>query len=94
MTCEITQKDRYNLCNFLFQNLLTFSTNIYSLLGDYKNRIINSDILGIAFEPEQRFENPDGSEIIFDKDYFDEKRGLSTIPGPFADPALATKILF
>ncbi len=69
-------------------------TNIYSLLGDYKNRIINSDILGIAFEPEQRFENPDGSEIIFDKDYFDEKRGLSTIPGPFADPALATKILF
>ncbi len=62
----------------------SIETNIYSLLGDYKNGIMNSDILGCAFEPEQRFENPDGSEIIFNKDYFGENRGLSTIPGPFA----------
>ena len=75
-------------------NKYKIKTNIYSLLGDFKNQIINSDILGCAFEPEQRFENPDGSEIIFDRDYFNEKRGLSTIPGPFASEEALAKVLF
>ncbi|MGI5888240.1 MAG: hypothetical protein ACOX6J_02550, partial [Oscillospiraceae bacterium] len=47
--------------------------------------IITSDVLGYAFEPEERFENPDGTEIVFDRDYFGNDRGLSTIPGPFAE---------
>ncbi len=59
-------------------------TNVYELLGDFRNGIINSDILGHAFEPEQRFEDPDGSEIIFNEDYLGLHRGLSTVPGPFA----------
>lgn len=59
-------------------------TNVYELLGDYRDGIINSDILGYAFEPEQRFENPDGSQIIFNEDYLGEHRGLATVPGPFA----------
>lgn len=59
-------------------------TNVYELLGDYRDGIINSDMLGYAFEPEQRFENPDGSEIIFNEDYLGEHRGLATVPGPFA----------
>ena len=81
---ELVEKDgKYSL-----------KTNVYSLLGDFKNGIMNSDILGEAFEPEQRFENPDGSDIIFDKDYLDEKRGLETIPGPFASAESAEKILF
>ena len=81
---ELVEKDgKYSL-----------KTNVYSLLGDFKNGIMNSDILGEAFEPEQRFENPDGSDIIFDKDYLDEKRGLETIPGPFASAESAAKILF
>lgn len=62
------------------------STNVYELLGDFKDGIMNSDMLGEAFEPEQRFENPDGSEIIFDRDYFGEHRGLHTVPGPFCSP--------
>ena len=83
-TAEIVEKDgKYSL-----------ETNIYSLLGNFKNGIINSDILGKAFEPEQRFENPDGSEIIFNKDYFDNNRGLSTIPGPFADGEAAKAVLY
>ena len=60
-------------------------TNLYDQLKDFHTGIINSDILGYAFEPDQRFENPDGTEIVFDRDYFGEKRGISTIPGPFAD---------
>ena len=73
---------------------LFLDTNIYSIINEFDNEIINSDILGKAFEPEQRFENPDGSEIIFNKDYFDKKRGISTIPGPFADAESAKEILF
>ena len=60
-------------------------TNLFSLLAGFTDGIITSDILGCAFEPEQRYENPDGSEIIFDKDYFGNHRGLSAIPGPFAE---------
>jgi hypothetical protein len=48
--------------------------------------MIHSDILGKAFEPEERFENPDGSAITFDTDYFGKHRGVDVIPGPFAEP--------
>ena len=62
-------------------------TNVYQLLKDFRAGLVNSDVLGEAFEPEQRFENPDGSDIIFDRDYLGEHRGLDTVPGPFADTA-------
>ena len=68
-------------------------TNVYELLGEFEDGIINSDILGCAFEPEQRFENPDGTTIVFNEDYLGEHRGLSTIPGPFASADAAKKAL-
>lgn len=61
----------------------SLKTNVYELLGDFQTGIINSDILGYAFEPEERYENPDGSSILFDQDYLGEHRGISTVPGPF-----------
>lgn len=61
-------------------------TNVYDLLGGFRNRIINSAVLGRAFEPEQCFENPDGSPITFDRDYFGSFRGADILPGPFAQP--------
>ena len=63
---------------------VVLETNLYDLLGDFADGIITSDILGCAFEPEQRFENPDGTEIIFNRDYLGEHRGARAIPGPFA----------
>lgn len=69
-------------------------TNVYDYLKDFRTGIINSDILGCAFEPEQRFENPDGSEIIFDRDYFGGHRGTAAMPGPFATAEDAAKQLF
>jgi hypothetical protein len=63
---------------------VSLETNLYDLLGDFKDSLITSDVLGSAFEPEQRFENPDGSEIIFDTDYYGAKRDIAIIPGPFA----------
>ena len=64
---------------------LLLSTNLYSFLKDFKTGIISTECLGKAFEPEQRFENPDGTDIIFSKDYFGNDRGTATIPGPFAE---------
>ena len=60
-------------------------TNVYALLKGWTTDLIDSDTLGEAFEPSQRFENPDGSTIVFDRDYFGNHRGLSAMPGPFAD---------
>ncbi len=56
-------------------------------LFDYVSQdatLVTTVMLGEAFEPEQRFENPDGSDIIFDRDYFDMRRDPVTIAGPFA----------
>ncbi len=62
----------------------TLHSNVYELLADYQAGIITSDILGKAFEPEQRYENTDGTDILFDCDFLGNHRGLWTIPGPFA----------
>ncbi len=69
-------------------------TNVYDFLNGFSDGIITSDILGCAFEPEQRFESPDGSEIIFDRDYFGDHRGVSALPGPFAQAPSPEKTLW
>lgn len=66
-------------------------TNLYDVMGNYAAGIVTSDVLGKAFEPEQRFENPDGTAIIFDRDYLGEHRSTSAVPGPFASAAAAAK---
>lgn len=69
-------------------------TNVYDYLRDFRAGIVNSDILGKAFEPEQRFENPDGTAIIFDRDYFGNHRGTDALPGPFTSAEDAEKALW
>ena len=72
---ELTEKDgKYFL-----------DTNIYEILEDFSGRMINTEVLGKAFEPEEFFENPDGTPITFDTDYFGGHRGAKVIPGPFAE---------
>jgi len=63
----------------------SLETNIYDYLKDFKDRMIHTEILGKAFEPEAPFENADGTAIRFDTDYFGNHRGVDdVIPGPFA----------
>ena len=72
---ELTEKDgKYFL-----------DTNIYEVLEDFSGRMINTKVLGKAFEPEEFFENPDGTPITFDTDYFGGHRGAKVISGPFAE---------
>lgn len=59
-------------------------TNLYQYLPTIETQCIHTALLGQAFEPEQGFENPDGTEILFDKDYYGKKHTLYPIPGPFA----------
>ena len=67
---------------------------VYDLIKDFRVGLVSSDTLGRAFEPEQRFENPDGTDILFDRDYFGNHRGLDALPGPFASAADAEKALW
>ena len=69
-------------------------TNIFDFLQGFENGMIHSDILGNAFEPDQRFENPDGSAITFDRDYYGNRRSMRIIPGPFASPEDAKEIIW
>ncbi|MBR6365393.1 MAG: right-handed parallel beta-helix repeat-containing protein [Lachnospiraceae bacterium] len=68
------------------------TTNLYDFISDFDCPLITTQTLGIAFEPEQRFENNDGSDIIFDTDYLGDHRGLSVLPGPFATPIKKVKV--
>lgn len=61
------------------------STNLYDYMPEIQNRVISTDILGEAFEPEQKFENPDGLPILFDEDYFGKPYGASPFAGPFSN---------
>ena len=60
-------------------------TNVYELFEGFSGKMVHTDVLGMAFEPEQKFENPDGTPIRFDSDYFGNHRGVNVLPGPFAE---------
>ncbi|MBP5491778.1 MAG: right-handed parallel beta-helix repeat-containing protein [Clostridiales bacterium] len=74
-TAEVTEKN----------GKFTFSTNVYKKLKDFSCGIICTEMLGKAFQPDQRFENTDGSDIVFNYDYYGKDRGVMTIAGPFAE---------
>ncbi len=58
-----------------------FTTNALDYLPEAK--MICSDTLGMAFEPEERFEEPNGDDIVFDTDFYGNKRPACPVAGPF-----------
>src|SRR5690606_6814655 len=44
---------------------------------------VTSTQLGLARVPQARFENPDGSDLVIDIDYFGNSRASAPIAGPF-----------
>ena len=61
----------------------TLVTDLYKHLPSFETPFISTELLGEAFQPEQLFENPDGSPIFFNKDFFGNHRGVNPLPGPF-----------
>lgn len=58
-------------------------TNLYEAMPELSTQMITTEVLGEAFEPEQKFENADGTPIAFDIDYFGAQRTATPVPGPF-----------
>jgi len=49
------------------------------------NQVVSTELLGKAMIPDQRFENPDGTVITIDIDYFGKQRNQENpFPGPFS----------
>ncbi|MCI8948935.1 MAG: DUF1565 domain-containing protein [Lachnospiraceae bacterium] len=69
------------------------ATNLYQFVPKFETPFISTEMMGEAFEPEQRFENPDGSSIIFNRDYFGKERDMMPLPGPFANGCEAEELL-
>ena len=51
-------------------------TNVYDYLPQNACAVISTETLGMAFEPEQKYENPDGTPIVFRYDYFGNRQGI------------------
>ena len=71
----------------------SLKTNLYDVLPAVKPAMISTETLGMAFEPEQLFENPDGTPIVFNEDYFGNHRAINPMVGPFESAADAAKVL-
>lgn len=68
-------------------------TNLYEFLPKFETPFVSTEMLGEAFEPEQKFEAPDGTPIVFDQDYFGKKRDMMPLAGPFACGCEAEDVL-
>ena len=54
------------------------------LLGGEGSELLSADTLGKSYHAEMAYENPDGSNIVFDTDFFGKKRPAGNVtPGPF-----------
>ncbi len=69
-------------------------TDLYERLSGFTADMVCSETLGRAFEPNERYENPDGTDIVFDSDYLGGHRGVGVLPGPFASAEDARRPLW
>nr|MBP3599099.1 hypothetical protein [Eubacterium sp.] len=54
------------------------------LLGKAGSELLSADMLGTSYHAEMAYENPDGTNIVFDTDFFGKKRPVDNVtPGPF-----------
>ncbi len=76
------------------ESIWYLNTNLYDILKAMtkNNGIVSTKTLGMAFEPEQKYENPDGSPIVFNQDFFGNHRGTHTWAGPFDVDFTTTKL--
>ncbi len=71
---------------------IVLKTNLYDYLPeagskDCHSKMMHTDDIAMAFEPEEKYENPDGIPITFDTDFSGKKRKSAVIAGPFAEKA-------
>ena len=65
---------------------LILKTNLFSALPKKTDGVISTSTIEMAFEPEEKYENPDGTAIVFNTDFFGTHReGVRVTAGPFTD---------
>ena len=69
-------------------------TNVFDFIPETKCSLLKTDDIAEAFEPEQKYENSDGTPIVFDTDFYGNKRPANLIAGPFAQKDSIEKPLF
>lgn len=69
-------------------------TNLYDFIPNNDCKIYSTSDIREAFETEQKYENPDGTPITFNTDFFGESRSAAPIAGPFASKDICNKELF
>ena len=70
-------------------------TDLYEKLPGTENRVVTTEVLGMAFEPEQLYENADGTPLTIDTDLIGQPYGAMPLPGALAakpDGAIALGI--
>ena len=70
------------------------NTNLFVLVSEQRRKMISSQTLGEAFEPEEGYENPDGSTIVFNQDFFGQTTGEHPIVGPIECEEEMTEVIF
>lgn len=61
--------------------------NLDKQIFKMKNKTVNTELLGKAIVPGLPFENPDGTPLVVEKDYFGNQRNKKNpAPGPFENP--------
>ena len=84
------EKNKINLPDFDPQiSIEEINNDVYlnisfSKLNDVKTQVVDTERMGEAKLPKQKFENPDGTPITIDTDYWGKKRNAThPMPGPF-----------
>ncbi len=85
---RVDAEKKYSLSLVSGPDGICLKTDIDLTKEEFSCRMVDTELLGMAFEPEQYYENPDGTPITFDRDYFDLKREDSILPGPFSSKTL------
>lgn len=73
---------------------IRLKTNLFDFLPAADGGILRTEDIAPAFEPEQRYENPDGSAVVFDVDILGKRRRGNAIAGPFASAEDAGEAIF
>ena len=80
----VNETDEISVCLKETEEGFFLKTNLYDYMPETQCSVITTDVLGMAFEPEQKFENPDGSPIVFREDYYGNAHKEMPLAGPFA----------
>lgn len=71
---------------------VVLETNLYDYLPEFATPFVSTELLGEAFEPEEKFENSDGTPILFDTDYNGVHRRIHPLAGPFEEKAKEIRV--